>query len=165
MLQCLDQKQTNAVCAGAGASRTFDIFSGVRQGCVLNPRLVCADINVRVSEIHVDKHRVEKPYVGNGAKIRYKFCTRLLGNASFGKRRGQCFFPSCWGVSMLKNAIEDTKQFHQKFLRTVVKKFCSRPTFVTSFDDLQTGARTLQLFKWPLCLYLCGRSVKELFFA
>ena len=35
---------------GAGASKKFDIFSGVPQGCVLSPRLFCAALELAMSE-------------------------------------------------------------------------------------------------------------------
>ena len=50
ILQCLYHNQTGVVRDGAGDSRTFDIFSGVRQGCVLSPRLFCAALEVAMSE-------------------------------------------------------------------------------------------------------------------
>ena len=62
---------------------------------------------------------------------------------------------------MLQNAIEETKQFHQEFVRNVLKKFCCQTTFVTGFVDLQTGTRTFQFSKGPVCLCLCGWSVRE----
>ena len=50
ILQCLYHNQTGVVRDGAGDSRTFDIFSGVRQGCVLSPRLFCAALELAMSE-------------------------------------------------------------------------------------------------------------------
>ena len=50
ILQCLYHDQTCVVCDGAGASRKFDILSGVRQGCVLSPRLFCAALELAMSE-------------------------------------------------------------------------------------------------------------------
>ena len=50
ILQCLYHDQTGVVCDGAGASRKFDILSGVRQGCVLSPRLFCAALELAMSE-------------------------------------------------------------------------------------------------------------------
>ena len=46
ILQCLYHDQTGVVRDGAGASRKFDILSGVRQGCVLSPRLFCAALAI-----------------------------------------------------------------------------------------------------------------------
>ena len=100
-------------------------------------------------EDHVGKHlveKIEKPYVGIGAEIYDKFCVGL-----FGKHREQNFRPSCWGASMLKNSIEDPKQFHPKFVRSVLKKFCCQLTFVTNFVDLETGSS----------LFLCVRPVGQ----
>ena len=64
---------------------------------------------------------------------------------------------------MLQNAIEETKQFHQKFVRNVLKRFCYQTTFVTNFVDPQTGTRTLQFSKGPvcICLFAAGRSGKK----
>ena len=50
IFQCLYHNQTGVVRDGAGDSRTFDIFSGVRQGCVLSPRLFCAALELAMSE-------------------------------------------------------------------------------------------------------------------
>ena len=50
ILQCLYHNQTGVVRDGAGDSRTFDILSGVRQGCVLSPRLFCAALELAMSE-------------------------------------------------------------------------------------------------------------------
>ena len=50
ILQYLYHNQTGVVRDGAGDSRTFDIFSGVRQGCVLSPRLFCAALEMAMSE-------------------------------------------------------------------------------------------------------------------
>ena len=50
ILQCLYHDQTGVVCDGAGASRKFDILSGVRQWCVLSPRLFCAALELAMSE-------------------------------------------------------------------------------------------------------------------
>ena len=50
ILQCLYHNQTGVVRDGACDSRTFDIFSGVRQGCVLSPRLFCAALELAMSE-------------------------------------------------------------------------------------------------------------------
>ena len=50
ILHCLYHNQTGVVRDGAGDSRTFDIFSGVRQGCVLSPRLFCAALELAMSE-------------------------------------------------------------------------------------------------------------------
>ena len=50
ILQYLYHNQTGVVRDGAGDSRTFDIFSGVRQGCVLSPRLFCAALELAMSE-------------------------------------------------------------------------------------------------------------------
>ena len=50
ILQCLYHDQTGVVRDGAGASRKFDILSGVRQGCVLSPRLFCAALELAMSE-------------------------------------------------------------------------------------------------------------------
>ena len=43
ILQCLYHDQT-------GASRKFDILSGVQQGCVLSSRLFCAALELAMSE-------------------------------------------------------------------------------------------------------------------
>ena len=50
ILQCLDHNQTDVVRDGAGDSRTSDIFSSVREGCVLTPRLFCAAFELAMSE-------------------------------------------------------------------------------------------------------------------
>ena len=50
ILQCLYHDQTGVVCDGAGASRKWNILSGVRQGCVLSPRLFCAALELAMSE-------------------------------------------------------------------------------------------------------------------
>ena len=50
ILRCLYHDQTGVVRDGAGASRQFDILSGVRQGCVLSPRLFCAALELAMSE-------------------------------------------------------------------------------------------------------------------
>ena len=50
ILQCLYHDQTSVVCDGAGASRKFDILCGVRQGCLLSPRLFCAALELAMSE-------------------------------------------------------------------------------------------------------------------
>ena len=50
ILQCLYHDQTGVVRDGAGASRKFDILSGVRQGCVVSPRLFCAALELAMSE-------------------------------------------------------------------------------------------------------------------
>ena len=50
ILQCLDHNQTGVVRDGAGDSRTFDIFSSVREGCALTPRLFCAAFELAMSE-------------------------------------------------------------------------------------------------------------------
>ena len=50
ILQCFYHDQTSVVCDGAGASRKFDILCGVRQGCVLSPRLFCAALELAMSE-------------------------------------------------------------------------------------------------------------------
>jgi len=50
ILRCLYYDQTGVVRDGAGASRQFDILSGVRQGCVLSPRLFCAALELAMSE-------------------------------------------------------------------------------------------------------------------
>ena len=39
ILQCLDHDQVGTVRGSSGTSRPFDIRQGVRQGCVLSPRL------------------------------------------------------------------------------------------------------------------------------
>ena len=41
ILNCLYQEQSGQVQGKAENSRDFDIFAGVRQGCVLSPRLFC----------------------------------------------------------------------------------------------------------------------------
>ena len=45
-------------------------------------------------------------------------------------------FPSSWGVSILQNAINETKQFQQKIIRNVLN-CCCQPTFVTNFLDFK----------------------------
>ena len=50
ILQCLYHDQTGVVCDGAGASRKFDILSGVRQRCVQSPRLFCGALELAMSE-------------------------------------------------------------------------------------------------------------------
>ena len=42
--------QTGVVRDGVGDSRTFDIFSSVRERCVLTPRLFCAAFELAMSE-------------------------------------------------------------------------------------------------------------------
>ena len=42
--------QTGVIRDGAGDSRTFEILSGVRQGCVLSPGLFCAALELAMSE-------------------------------------------------------------------------------------------------------------------
>ena len=42
ILQCPYRSPTSVVPDGAGDSSTFNIFPGVRQACVLSPRLFCA---------------------------------------------------------------------------------------------------------------------------
>ena len=49
-LGCFCHNQTSVVRDGAGDSRKFDILSGVRQGCVLSPRLFCAALELATSE-------------------------------------------------------------------------------------------------------------------
>ena len=43
-----------------------------------------------------------------------------------------------------------TKQRHQKFVRNVLARCCCQATFVTSFVDLQTGARTFRFSEGPV---------------
>ena len=50
ILQCLYHNQTGVVRDGAGDSKRFDIFSGVRHGCVLSPRLFCSGLELAMSE-------------------------------------------------------------------------------------------------------------------
>ena len=104
-------------------------------------------------EDHVGNHLVEEPYVGNGAEIRHKFCA-----GHFGKHREQCFFHFAGGSSTLQNAIEETKQFHQEFVRNMLKKFYCQTTFITNFVDVETGARALQFSEGPVCVCLWGRT-------
>ena len=46
----LYHNQTSVIRDGAGDSRKFDILSGVRQQCVLSPRLFCAALELAMSE-------------------------------------------------------------------------------------------------------------------
>ena len=47
---CPYHNQTGVVHDGAGDNRTFGIFSSVRQGGVLSPRLFCAALELAMSE-------------------------------------------------------------------------------------------------------------------
>ena len=49
ILQSLCHNQTGVVRDGAD-DRKFDLFSGVRQGCVLSPRLFCAALELTMCE-------------------------------------------------------------------------------------------------------------------
>ncbi len=53
ILQCLNHNQTGVVRDGAGVGKTFDIFSGVRQGCVLSPQIFNAAFELAMSERRV----------------------------------------------------------------------------------------------------------------
>ena len=46
LLQCLYQHQTGTVIGETESSKEFDINAGVRQGCVLSPRLFCCVLQV-----------------------------------------------------------------------------------------------------------------------
>ena len=50
ILQCIYHNQTSVVRDSAGDSGTFDIFSAVRQRCVLSPQLLCAALELAMSE-------------------------------------------------------------------------------------------------------------------